>query len=364
MVAAHRGVAAGAAENTIEAFTNAIAIGADMIEFDVRMTRDGELIAFHDARVNGIAVGSLTRDDIEAGAGVRPPLLTEVLSACAGRVKLDVELKEDGYVPEVMAALKAISDPGEFIVTSFLPSAVGAAKIAFPAGQNRPAGRRERALGGPADLAPRAVPGRPGQAGPRRLPRAALHPRPVRHRRPGRRGGAAVPAVDGELRQRHPRVRRRPAGCRHHHRSRRAGARDRGRRDLRRLRLSEHRVDDDDVVQRHHPELVERHAVVAPVDRQLGVERDLVLAVRGDRAADGDRPGLVADGQRARDGRALARQRDRAGAERDVGVLGRVEEVGRAQVVVALLQAGVDGGGRDPDRAGSPRRRRRSRPPR
>jgi glycerophosphoryl diester phosphodiesterase len=132
MVAAHRGVAAGAAENTIGAFTNAIAIGADMIEFDVRMTRDGELIAFHDARVNGIAVGTLTRDDIEAGTGVRPPLLTEVLSACAGRIKLDVELKEDGYVPAVIAALKAITDPAEFIVTSFLPSAVGAAKIAFP----------------------------------------------------------------------------------------------------------------------------------------------------------------------------------------------------------------------------------------
>jgi glycerophosphoryl diester phosphodiesterase len=132
MVAAHRGVAAGTAENTIEAFTNAIAIGADMIEFDVRMTRDGELIAFHDARVNGVAVSSLTRDDIESAVGVRPPLLTEVLHACAGRIKLDVELKEDGYVPEVMAALKAISDPGEFVVTSFLPSAVGAVKIAFP----------------------------------------------------------------------------------------------------------------------------------------------------------------------------------------------------------------------------------------
>jgi glycerophosphoryl diester phosphodiesterase len=132
MVAAHRGVATGAAENTIEAFTNAIAVGADMIEFDVRMTRDGELIAFHDARVNGIAVGSLTRDDIEAAVGVRPPLLDDVLRVCAGRIKLDVELKEDGYVPEVMAALKAITDPGEFIVTSFLPSAVGAAKIEFP----------------------------------------------------------------------------------------------------------------------------------------------------------------------------------------------------------------------------------------
>jgi glycerophosphoryl diester phosphodiesterase len=132
MVAAHRGVAAGAAENTIEAFTNAIDIGADMVEFDVRMTRDGELIAFHDARVSGIAVGALTRDDIESAAGLRPPLLTEVLRACAGRIKLDVELKEDGYVPAVMAALRAITDPGEFIVTSFLPSAVGAAKIAFP----------------------------------------------------------------------------------------------------------------------------------------------------------------------------------------------------------------------------------------
>jgi glycerophosphoryl diester phosphodiesterase len=70
LVAAHRGVAAGAAENTIEAFTNAIAVGADMIEFDVRMTRDGKLIAFHDARVNGVAVGSLTRDDIESAVGV------------------------------------------------------------------------------------------------------------------------------------------------------------------------------------------------------------------------------------------------------------------------------------------------------
>jgi glycerophosphoryl diester phosphodiesterase len=86
MVAAHRGVATGAAENTIEAFTNAIAVGADMIEFDVRMTRDGELIAFHDARVNGIGVRSLTRDEIETATGVRPPLLSEVLRACAGRM--------------------------------------------------------------------------------------------------------------------------------------------------------------------------------------------------------------------------------------------------------------------------------------
>ena len=55
-----------------------------------------------------------------------------MLRTCAGRIELDVELKEDGYVPAVMAALRAALDPGEFVVTSFLPTAVDHAKTAFP----------------------------------------------------------------------------------------------------------------------------------------------------------------------------------------------------------------------------------------
>lgn len=132
MVAAHRGVAAGAAENTLAAFTNAIDVGADMIEFDVRRTRAGELIAFHDPAVGGVPVGGLTQDEIEAAAGVRPPLLAEVLRTCAGRIRLDVELKEDGYVADVMAVLRAGFDPSRLIVTSFLPAVVAQAKDAFP----------------------------------------------------------------------------------------------------------------------------------------------------------------------------------------------------------------------------------------
>ena len=132
MVVAHRGVATGAAENTIEAFMNAIAVGADMIEFDVRRTRDGELIAFHDARVNDRPVGSLTRDEIESAKGVRPPLLDEVLKTCAGRIRLDVELKEDGYVPDVMAAIRAAVDVRQVVVTSFLAAVVAQAKDALP----------------------------------------------------------------------------------------------------------------------------------------------------------------------------------------------------------------------------------------
>jgi glycerophosphoryl diester phosphodiesterase len=132
MVAAHRGVAAGAAENTIAAFTNAIDVGADMVEFDVRRTCDRQLIAFHDATVGGVPVNRLTRDEIEAAAGVRPPLLAEVLRACAGRIRLDVELKEDGYVQDVVAVLRASFDPDQMIITSFLPSVAAQAKEAFP----------------------------------------------------------------------------------------------------------------------------------------------------------------------------------------------------------------------------------------
>ena len=142
MVAAHRGVTAPfaenmgakntAAENTIPAFENAIGAGADMIEFDVRRTRDGELIAFHNATVGGTPVGRLSRDDIAAKAGVRPPLLAEVLRTCAGRIRLDVELKEDGYVPDVMAALRAGFDPDALIVTSFLPAVVAQVKDELP----------------------------------------------------------------------------------------------------------------------------------------------------------------------------------------------------------------------------------------
>ncbi len=137
MVVAHRGVATAAAENTIDAFTNAIAVGADMIEFDVRRTSEGDLIAFHDDHVGGTAIGDLTRGEIMSARGVRPPLLAEVLDACAGKIRLDVELKEDGYVPEVMAVLRAAlhkagADVAEQVVTSFLPAVVAQAKVAFP----------------------------------------------------------------------------------------------------------------------------------------------------------------------------------------------------------------------------------------
>jgi len=125
-VIAHRGAwSAGVPENSLAAFERAIDLGADMIEFDVRRTRDHELIVFHDAGIGGTPVADLSRPEIESRAGVRPPLLAETLELARGRIALDVELKEDGYVDEPADLLSGFAAGGEeLIVTSFLDPVV------------------------------------------------------------------------------------------------------------------------------------------------------------------------------------------------------------------------------------------------
>jgi glycerophosphoryl diester phosphodiesterase len=121
-VIAHRGAwGPDVPENSLAAFEQAIDLGADMIEFDVRRTRDRELIVFHDAEVAGAPVASLTRLEIEDLAGVLPPLFQETLELARGRIALDVELKEDGYVDELADLLSGFAARGgDLIVTSFL----------------------------------------------------------------------------------------------------------------------------------------------------------------------------------------------------------------------------------------------------
>jgi glycerophosphoryl diester phosphodiesterase len=48
-VIGHRGNRAFAPENTLESFVEAVALGADALEFDLRVSRDGQLVVFHDA---------------------------------------------------------------------------------------------------------------------------------------------------------------------------------------------------------------------------------------------------------------------------------------------------------------------------
>lgn len=135
LVVAHRGASAGHVDNSLEAFQGAIDAGADMIEFDVRRTYDDALVAFHDSHVRRRPVGDLTRAELGAMTGHTPPLLEEVLALARGRIALDVELKEAGYVDRVLDAVDRHGDarPQALIVTSFLDEVVAEVKQRAPA---------------------------------------------------------------------------------------------------------------------------------------------------------------------------------------------------------------------------------------
>jgi glycerophosphoryl diester phosphodiesterase len=76
---------------------------------------------FHNGGIAGTPIAKLTRSEIEGRSGVLPPLLDEALALTRGRIALDVELKEDGYVEELADILAAFAaSGGELIVTSFI----------------------------------------------------------------------------------------------------------------------------------------------------------------------------------------------------------------------------------------------------
>lgn len=111
LVVAHRGSSGVAPENTLAAFKRAIDDGADMIELDVRMTKDLELVVLHDRsirRTTGargyichISLADLRR--LDAGSWFhssfsdeRIPTLSQVIDILPAHLKLNIEVKIDG----------------------------------------------------------------------------------------------------------------------------------------------------------------------------------------------------------------------------------------------------------------------------
>src|SRR5262245_47979548 len=58
LVFAHRGASATLPEHTLEAYELALAQGADGVECDVRLTRDGHLVCMHDSRLDRTSNGT------------------------------------------------------------------------------------------------------------------------------------------------------------------------------------------------------------------------------------------------------------------------------------------------------------------
>ena len=107
LVIAHRGFSGQFPENTLPAIRAAIRLGADFVEIDVQETADGQLIVFHDYRLNRICgVPGRVRDTTAARLRqLHPavPTLAEVLRTCRGKIRMLIEIKRAD--PAKVAAL-------------------------------------------------------------------------------------------------------------------------------------------------------------------------------------------------------------------------------------------------------------------
>jgi glycerophosphoryl diester phosphodiesterase len=110
---AHRGEPVGNPENTLPAFAAAVALGADMVELDLRRTRDGAIVVLHDQtleRLWGVdaSVGDLDLSEVAAlGEGlVRIPTLRQVLERMPVPLMVDFTRREvvPGGLEAVLAA--------------------------------------------------------------------------------------------------------------------------------------------------------------------------------------------------------------------------------------------------------------------
>ncbi len=147
LVVAHRGASHDQPENTLAAFEAAIVAGADAVEFDVRMSRDGHAMVMHDASVHRTTgreglVRDLTLAELKqlriGSSSSEPaeiPTLAETLALLSGRVAVDVEIKnlpgEPDHDPDREAAVEATllaldgsAFVGAVLISSFNPRSV------------------------------------------------------------------------------------------------------------------------------------------------------------------------------------------------------------------------------------------------
>ena len=129
-ILAHRGLALGAPENSIDAFRAALAVGATHLETDVRATADGEAVLVHDPQVEGEQVDGMTLDRLRQ---VLPGVCTlgEALAAVPD-APFNIDVKHAAAAEPAARAVLAAHSPSRVLVTSFSPTRRRAALRRLP----------------------------------------------------------------------------------------------------------------------------------------------------------------------------------------------------------------------------------------
>jgi len=127
----HRGAAGLEPENTIRSIKKAIEIGVDIVEVDVRSTKDGKLVLLHDEDFNRLANLNIKLRDLSLSEtrnirikGERIATLEEAITTIDGVTGLFVEIKEPDVTESVIDVVKEYGAEPWTAIVSFYDEAL------------------------------------------------------------------------------------------------------------------------------------------------------------------------------------------------------------------------------------------------
>lgn len=109
----HRGAGAYCPDNTVASFQRALTNGVDMIETDVRVSRDGHLVLAHDPdlgppdhRLPVATTDWAELQRLDLGDGERPLVLEDLFAVARGQCALMIDLKGEGFEEPLVRAIQ------------------------------------------------------------------------------------------------------------------------------------------------------------------------------------------------------------------------------------------------------------------
>lgn len=112
---AHRGASAHAPENTLASFRLALDMGAEGLESDVWLTRDGEAVLDHDGLVDGRPIAECARRELPDHI----PSLRELYEACGSAFELSLDVKDERAAEPAIAVAEACGAPARLWLCHF-----------------------------------------------------------------------------------------------------------------------------------------------------------------------------------------------------------------------------------------------------
>lgn len=140
-ITGQRGAAGLEPENTMRSFRKAVSLGADYIEFDIRRTKDNQLVVFHDDTLERTTGASGYVKDhtfkelkkLDAGKGEKILSLQKLISHLKDeKLLMTIEIKEPETLNQILSMIKANNIIDKIILVSFWHETIKKAKEIEP----------------------------------------------------------------------------------------------------------------------------------------------------------------------------------------------------------------------------------------